>query len=110
MLQWNVEPAWRAFKDFDPATGDEPELPEPQQVAHGLLVWRQDLETRWRAVEGLDLALLDAALQGANFAALCELAHGQVGEAQAAPAVVAALQGWLADGLLSGYRLSGTVV
>lgn len=106
-LQWNVEPAWRAFKEFDPLVDAEPELEEPQPVAHGLLVWRQGLETRWRALEGLPLHLLHQALQGAAFAQLCDTAQRAQGEAQAVPAVVAELQGWLADGLFRGFRLRG---
>lgn len=104
-LQWNVEPAWRAFKQFDPQTDEEPQLPEPQPVDHGLQVWRQGLETRWRALEGLPLLLLQGMLQGAAFADLCAAAQGELGEAQVAAAVIAQLQGWLADGLLQGYRL-----
>jgi hypothetical protein len=104
-MQWSVEPAWRVFKTFDPATGEEPELPAPQQAAHTLLVWRQGLETRWRALDGLAAELLRQVLAGSNFSALCDAAHRQLGESEAAPAVVAALQGWLADGLLTDFRL-----
>jgi hypothetical protein len=101
-LGWNVEPAWRAFKAYDPAQDErEPELPEPQQVAHHLLVWRQGLETHWRSVDGLTAELLAGMLAGSNFAALCELASQRLGPDQAAAAVVAALQQWLADGLLA---------
>jgi hypothetical protein len=103
-LSWNVEPAWRAFKAYDPE-GDaaEPELPEPQQVAHQLLVWRRGLETHWRAIDGLAADLLLRARAGDSFATLCELAAEEMGVDQAAASVVANLQQWLTDGLLGGF-------
>ncbi len=99
-LQWTIEPVWRAMQSFDPETGDEPELPEPEEHAHSLVVWRSGLETRWRAADAVPALLLRAAIGGASFGELCGLAAAQVGEEQAAGVAVAALQGWLADGLL----------
>ncbi|MBX3619537.1 MAG: putative DNA-binding domain-containing protein [Rhizobacter sp.] len=97
-LAWAVEPAWRALQG-----DDEPELPEPQPLAHTLVVWRPALDTRWRsAFDELESVLLAAVARGEPFAALCEHAAGRVGEAQAAARVVAALQQWVAEGLLAG--------
>lgn len=97
-----VEPAWRVLREWEPESGaEQPELPEPVAHAHVMLAWRQHQETRWRSLEPLEAALLDAVAQGAPFALLCERAAEQLGDAdEAAPAVVGALQRWLADGLL----------
>lgn len=97
-----IEPAWRLLREWAPESGaDAPELPEPQPHAHVLLAWRQGLETRWSSLEPLEAALLDAVAAGQCFAWLCEHAAGQLGDAEAAaPAVVTALQRWLAEGLL----------
>ena len=97
-----VEPAWRVLREWDPESGDEqPELPEPAPHAHVLLAWRQGLETRWRSLEPLEAALLAAVANGETFAALCETAAAELGDAEAAaPAVIGLLQRWLADGLL----------
>lgn len=97
-----IEPAWRLLREWEPESGTEqPELPEPLPHAHTLLAWRQGLETRWRSLEPLEAVLLEAVAAGAPFALLCERAAAELGDAEAAaPAVVAALQQWLADGLL----------
>lgn len=97
-----IEPAWRVLREWDPESGDaQPELPEPVAHEHVLLAWRQGLETRWRSLEPLEAALLDGVAAGAPFALLCERAAELLGAADAAaPAVVGALQRWLADGLL----------
>jgi hypothetical protein len=101
-LAYAVEPAWRMLREWDPESGaDQPELPEPQPHTHVLLVWRQDGETRWRSLEPLEATLLDAVAGGAPFALLCERAASALNDAEAAaPAVIGALQRWLADGLL----------
>ena len=101
-LGWAVEPVWRALQNIDPA--DTPELPEPQALDHTLLVWRHGLETRWRSLDALPARLLQAAMRGETFGALCVLAADAVGEAQAASQVAGALRGWLDDGLFSAWR------
>jgi hypothetical protein len=103
-LGWNVAPVWRALQDApNDAAAD---LPEPQPLAHSLLVWRAGLDTRWRSVEPLPTRLLHAALQGQNFGMLCAIAAEAVGEEHAALQAARALRGWLADGLFSGWRMS----
>jgi hypothetical protein len=101
-MDWAVEPLWRAMQGV--SHGDEPELPGPQAHAHWLLVWRDGLENRWRSVDDAQAALLRAMLEGDDFAALCARAAERFGEAQAAASAVAALQGWLGDGLIAGVR------
>lgn len=99
-LAWAIEPAWRVLREWQP--GDEqPELPEPVEHQHELLVWRQGLETRWRSLEPLEAHLLHAVALGSPFALLCERAAGLLGDPEAAaPAVIAALRQWLGEGLL----------
>ncbi|MBV8037488.1 DNA-binding domain-containing protein [Roseateles sp.] len=97
-----IEPAWRMLRAWEPGSGaDPPALPEPVPHEHVLLAWRQGLETRWRSLEPLEAALLEAIATGQPFARLCERAAALLGDAEAAaPAVVGALQQWLAEGLL----------
>ncbi|HEX6704427.1 MAG TPA: DNA-binding domain-containing protein [Albitalea sp.] len=101
-LHWAVEPLWRAMQGV--AEGEEPELPEPQAHAHALLVWRAGLDNRWRSIDATNAALLRAVIEGRCFAELCTIAAERVGNDSAAATVVVALQGWLADGLLSDAR------
>lgn len=101
-LAWNVAPVWRALQDL----GDDaaPELAPPQPLAHSLLVWRHGLNPRWRSLEPLPARMLQAALQGARFDTLCTLAAEALGAEAAALTAATALQGWLGDGLFSGWR------
>ncbi|MFG6457512.1 putative DNA-binding domain-containing protein [Roseateles sp. BYS96W] len=97
-----IEPAWRLLREWAPESGDDqPELPEPAPHEHALLAWRQAGETRWRSLAPLEAALLGAVAAEAPFALLCERAAAELGDLDAAaPAVIGALQRWLADGLL----------
>lgn len=97
-----IEPAWRVLREWEPDSGaDQPELPEPQRHEHMLLTWRQAGGTRWRSLEPLEAVLLQAVAEEAPFALLCERAAAELGDVEAAaPAVIGALQRWLADDLL----------
>lgn len=89
VLDWQVEPAWRALQG-----DDEPALAEPEAGEHHLVVWRPALETRWRTVASvIEAKLLAAAMRGEVFSTLCELAEDAV-------AVVGVVQQWTAEGLL----------
>lgn len=98
-MDWAVEPAWKALRDDE---AEDPDLPEPQALPHALIVWRPQLDTRWRSAgSALEVVLLDAVQQGEPFSTLCERAAWAVGDEAAVPQVVAALQQWVAHGLLA---------
>ena len=94
-LEWAVEPAWRAVTNDETA---EVDAPEPS--LHTLLVWRQQLDSRWRSVPEAEAALLQPCLGGQPFALLCEQAAATEGEGAAAFAA-GALRRWVEDGLLA---------
>ncbi len=94
-VAWNVGPVWRALQGTH-----APNLPEPQALEHTLLIWRQGLDTRWRALDDGAARLLRCALNGKSFADLCALAASEVGDEQAALHAASALRGWIADGLI----------
>jgi hypothetical protein len=95
-LDWNIGPVWRALQG-----DDDPELPEPERLAHHLLVWRQGLAPRWRALDKNAALLLRQAIDGMSFGELCELAAVGVTDEDAAAAWVASmLRSWIDDGLL----------
>jgi hypothetical protein len=94
-LQWGVEGLWHALHADANAHTAEP-LPAP----HAMLVWRQQLECRWRtldAAEHLGLGLLQ---QGACFADLCQAVQ-QAGEPLAEQRVAHWLMAWISAGLLA---------
>jgi hypothetical protein len=97
-----IEPAWRLLREWAPESGEEqPQLDEPQAHDHTLLAWRQHGDTRWRSLEPLEAGLLQAVADGEPFAGLCDRAALALDDSgAAAPAVIGALQQWLADGLL----------
>lgn len=93
-LQWAVEPIWRSLTEDENGSSDE-----PVAHAHTLLIWRQELDTRWRSLEPDESDALTASLAGEAFSTLCERAAGIHGDE--APAWVAsALRRWVDDGLL----------
>ncbi|NRF69524.1 putative DNA-binding domain-containing protein [Aquincola sp. S2] len=101
-LHWAIEPAWRLLREADPDSGDEPDLPPPQAAPHRLLAWRQGTETLWRSLPDDEATLLQALVDGADFATLCETAATLQDDDEAAPArAVTLLAQWLDEGLLS---------
>lgn len=94
-LHWNVGPVWRALQ------GDEnPELPEPEPLDHEVVVWRQALTPRWRALDRTTARLLQAAIEGRTFGELSALAAEDMPDADAAACVAGTLRGWIDDALL----------
>ncbi|HEX7815728.1 DNA-binding domain-containing protein [Dyella sp.] len=65
-----------------------------------LLIWRDGMEVRYRALDTDELAVLEAAIAGANFTELCDRLGQFHGQEQAPARMVQLLQGWLAGGLL----------
>jgi hypothetical protein len=95
-LAWAVEPLWRALTD-DEHAATEP--PEPR--VHRLLVWRQGLETRWRALPVDEAEALAACVTGVRFDALCERIAAADPQADAAACAAGWLGQWVAAGLLA---------
>ncbi|HRD89517.1 MAG TPA: DNA-binding domain-containing protein [Accumulibacter sp.] len=94
-LDWQVEPIWKAL-DADPLAGSD----EPLFLPHVLLVWRPQLECRWRSAAPLEASVLEALSTGASFAACCDLIADS-GDAEPAATAAGFVQGWIADGLLA---------
>lgn len=94
-LQWGVEALWHALHaDANAQTS------APAQAVHTMMVWRYQLECRWRSLQPVEHMALGLLQQGACFADLCE-ALQQAGDA--APAYTAAelLKTWVAEGILA---------
>jgi hypothetical protein len=100
-LAWSVEPLWRALTDDEQA-----QTAPPEAHAHRLLVWRQGLETRWRALPPDEAGALGACLAGECFADLCERIAAADPAADAAARAAGWLGAWVQAGLLlrSGHE------
>jgi hypothetical protein len=94
-LTWRVEPIWKALNADAEATSDEP-LAWP----HVLLIWRPDLDCRWRSADACEAALLRALTRVASFADCCTLI-AESGEPEPAQTAAGLLQRWVAEGLLA---------
>ncbi len=94
-LAWRVEPVWHALND-DP----EASTGAPQRLSHTLLVWRRQLDCRWRAADNREGAALRAVADGATFAECCSLLV-DADDPQAPHKVVGFLGQWIDEGLLA---------
>ncbi|WP_374691621.1 putative DNA-binding domain-containing protein [Accumulibacter sp.] len=94
-LDWQVEPIWRAL-DADPLASSD----EPLFLPHVLLVWRPQLECRWRSAATVEATVIEALTTGASFAACCDLIADS-GDVEPAATAAGFVQCWIADGLLA---------
>lgn len=94
-LRWNVPPIWQALE-----RGESPPEAGAREFPVAWLVWRQDLDPRWRPLEVDEAWALQRALAGDDFATLCEglLEWVDVGDAPLRAATL--LRSWLDNGLI----------
>lgn len=93
-LQWGVQALWHALHADENA-----QTSEPEHAPHTMLVWRQQLECRWRTLDTSEGHALRLVLRSTCFAELCEFLQ-QAGDADAAQTAVRYLTAWVSDGLL----------
>ncbi|MBI2994518.1 MAG: putative DNA-binding domain-containing protein [Gammaproteobacteria bacterium] len=93
-LNWNVVEIWKAIDAGQPAPAPETGPAKPW------LVWRQDLNCRFRPLPELEASVLDAARSGMPFAYLCELVDRGAEQDDSAAQATAFLQRWIADKLV----------
>lgn len=98
-MQWAVEPVWVALHD-DP----DADTGAPEQLAHVLLVWREEFVNKWRSLDEREAMLLQALLDGASFGELCELGSTRYPDDDNIAATLAThLRGWIDAGMLVSY-------
>lgn len=94
-LTWAIEPIWRAVTNDENA-----DTPEPMADTHYLLVWRSELEAKWRIVDEAEALALNMLGSGMNFGELCDHLAAAGDEAKAVVAAAQYLKGWVLDGVL----------
>ncbi len=94
-LNWNA-PLIRQACDEDG------EIPPRQRDPHPLrwLLWRRELKTRWRSLEVDEAWAIEQAVNGADFAAICEGLLEWIDAGQASLRAAGLLKQWVGDGLL----------
>lgn len=68
------------------------------------LVWRADLQARYRPLEPEEAMLLAEAMAGRSFGLLCEMAAMMADPGSAAPRVAGYLRGWIESGMVAGIK------
>lgn len=99
-LATNACAIWVAANAAEPAP-EAARLPEPERI----LIWRADATPTLRPLSIEEAMLWDEASAGLPFGVLCEMAATYADPDDAALRVAGLLQGWIAAGLLAGFRL-----
>ena len=94
-LQWGVESLWHALHADENA-----QTPEPALAPHAMVIWRHQLECRWRTLDATEHLALRLVLGQACFADWCQ-ALQRAGEAQAEQRAAQLLMSWVWEGLLA---------
>jgi hypothetical protein len=94
-LYWNVPQLEHALDAGEP-------LPDRQRADYPLrwLLWRRDLKTYWRSLEVHEAWALEQAVNGANFAEICEGLLEWIDSEQVALTAAGFLKQWISDQLL----------
>lgn len=100
-LDWNTPQLWSAI---DAET--EPVPPEKLEHTYAWLLWRKDLLTYYRSLDVDEAWSLDAAMNGGNFAELCEGVCEWIDEEHAPGRVAGFLSQWIADDLLIDIHIA----
>ncbi len=95
-LTTNAPAIWGAL-----AQGEDPPAAEMLPDIGAVLVWRQDMVSRYRAIDAAERDALAMMRGGTTFAALCTGMVGTLGEADGIARAGALLGQWLGDGLIS---------
>ncbi len=94
-LHWCVMAQWQAYRESTPLPAAE--ACEPPQT---VLFWRHQRVTRYRVLEVDEAPVLRQAMEGANFATLCELLADSHAVEAVALRAASLLKRWLTDGLV----------
>jgi hypothetical protein len=108
-------PTLDAFRIITPVGEARPRLIENADTVldraarcdRGLMVWRIDLDVKFRAIDLLELAALQAMRDGATFGELCELVAREIDPGAAPLRAAQILQGWLEWGLVASIEHYG---
>jgi hypothetical protein len=114
-IRLRLHPTLDCFRAATPVDEARPRLLEATGVAldrqvrcdRAIMVWRVEHDVKFRAIDALEHAALQAMQDGATFGDMCELAARQIG-AEAAPLRAAEiLQGWLEWGIVATVEHEG---
>jgi hypothetical protein len=96
-FEWNAAAAWKAV-----SAEETPPAPERSAEVVEWLIWRRDLENYFRSLDSVEVIALDAALEGRNFAQICDALAVRLPEDEVPLRAATLIAAWLDVGLLSG--------
>jgi hypothetical protein len=98
-LEWNISAMWQAL------TADSPvQVTAIRESASPWLVWRDQLITRFRSMQGDEQLALDQLRAGNSFSQACEALTALMREDQVPLRAAGLLKSWMAQGLISGIQ------
>lgn len=98
-LEHNSFPIWKALA--------EQEIPPKAEKASSLawILWRRsDLISHYRVLATAEVAILALAMQGENFAVMCEKLLDFYNEEETPMKAISFLQSWIAEEMLTGFE------
>lgn len=99
-METNALDIFQSLKDES-----EPPAPAKAKESRPLLVWRQELRSRYRETSAEENMLLREGMAGKPFSILCEMASVMDDPENAAGRVAGYLTGWINGGLVSELRV-----
>ncbi|WP_321392196.1 DNA-binding domain-containing protein [Emcibacter sp.] len=98
---WNVPAIWSSVQRMEVDSDEEPVSPQKNADPIRVIQWRHDLVSYFRSLENDEAQMLDQAMTGTDFAALCECLAGYHGE-EAPMRAAEFLKTWVTEGLITG--------
>lgn len=98
-LQCNVPTYWIAIEEKQ-----QPPIKQCEAIATRWLMWRKQLSPNWRSLDSAEAWAIEQAVQGANFADLCEGMLEWHGEDQVALMAAGFLKQWISDSMIIGIN------
>jgi hypothetical protein len=95
-FEWNTVAVWKAL-----SADEAPPAPERSDDAVEWLIWRHNLENYFRSVDCIEVTALDAALEGRNFAKVCDALSQYLSDEEVALRAASLVATWLDGGLLA---------
>lgn len=102
-LHWNVPIVWKTVD-----AGTHAPTPECAEYPITWLLWRQDMQTYFRSLNMPEAWSLNALLNGASFADMCEGLCEWINATEVAIHAAGLLKQWLADGLIAEIQVQQT--
>jgi hypothetical protein len=99
-LAFEAPQAWQRREEVEPGDLAVERAPEPLVWA----IWRPELISNFRSLDGDEAAMLDALVEGRPFPDLCEAVAPFTGEEQAPARTASLLRAMVEGGMIAGFR------